>query len=170
PTFATWQKGASLDIASWMRPEQGKTPVNIVSVAHLDDDERQLVLGLLFDQLLSWVRGLPGTSELRALVLFDEVFGFIPPHPANPPTKRPLLALLKQARAFGVGVVLATQNPMDLDYKALSNAGVWFVGRLQTDADRERVVEGLAGSDAGAGGLDPHALSATLKALPPRTF
>ncbi|WP_438037145.1 helicase HerA-like domain-containing protein [Sorangium sp. So ce204] len=174
PTFATWRKGAPLDVAAWLAPQAGsgggKTPAVIVSVAHLDDDERLLVLGLLFDQLLSWVRGLPGTSDLRALVVFDEVFGFLPPHPANPPTKRPLLALLKQARAFGVGVVLATQNPMDLDYKALSNAGAWFVGRLQTDADRERVVEGLSGADGGAGGVGAAALSATLKALPPRTF
>ncbi|WP_437738606.1 helicase HerA-like domain-containing protein [Sorangium sp. So ce1335] len=172
PTFATWRKGAPLDVAAWLDQGAagGKTPAVIVSVAHLEDDERQLVLGLLFEQLLSWVRGLSGTSDLRALVVFDEVFGFLPPHPANPPTKRPLLALLKQARAFGVGVVLATQNPMDLDYKALSNAGAWFVGRLQTDADRERVVEGLSGADGGAGGVDAAALSATLKALPPRTF
>ncbi|WP_437683903.1 ATP-binding protein [Sorangium sp. So ce131] len=178
PTFATWRKGAPLDVAGWLErgaagapgATAGKTPAVIVSVAHLEDDERLLVLGLLFEQLLSWVRGLSGTSDLRALVVFDEVFGFLPPHPASPPTKRPLLALLKQARAFGVGVVLATQNPMDLDYKALSNAGAWFVGRLQTDADRERVVEGLSGSDGGAGGVDAAALSATLKALPPRTF
>ncbi|WP_437825278.1 helicase HerA-like domain-containing protein [Sorangium sp. So ce1153] len=170
PTFATWRKGAPLDVAGWLAPREGKTPAVIVSVAHLEDDERLLVLGLLFEQLLSWVRGLSGTSDLRALVVFDEVFGFLPPHPANPPTKRPLLALLKQARAFGVGVVLATQNPMDLDYKALSNAGAWFVGRLQTDADRERVVEGLSGADGGAGGLEAAALSAALKALPPRTF
>ncbi|WP_438031022.1 helicase HerA-like domain-containing protein [Sorangium sp. So ce233] len=172
PTFATWRKGAPLDVAAWLEQgaASGKTPAVIVSVAHLEDDERLLVLGLLFEQLLSWVRGLSGTSDLRALVVFDEVFGFLPPHPANPPTKRPLLALLKQARAFGVGVVLATQNPMDLDYKALSNAGAWFVGRLQTDADRERVVEGLSGADGGAGGVDAAALSATLKALPPRTF
>ncbi|WP_437961567.1 helicase HerA-like domain-containing protein [Sorangium sp. So ce119] len=172
PTFATWRKGAPLDVAGWLDQGAagGKTPAVIVSVAHLEDDERLLVLGLLFEQLLSWVRGLSGTSDLRALVVFDEVFGFLPPHPANPPTKRPLLALLKQARAFGVGVVLATQNPMDLDYKALSNAGAWFVGRLQTDADRERVVEGLSGADGGAGGVDAAALSAALKALPPRTF
>ncbi|WP_437787294.1 helicase HerA-like domain-containing protein [Sorangium sp. So ce1097] len=172
PTFATWRKGAPLDVAAWLDQGAagGKTPAVIVSVAHLEDDERLLVLGLLFEQLLSWVRGLSGTSDLRALVVFDEVFGFLPPHPANPPTKRPLLALLKQARAFGVGVVLATQNPMDLDYKALSNAGAWFVGRLQTDADRERVVEGLSGADGGAGGVDAAALSAALKALPPRTF
>jgi hypothetical protein len=169
PTFSAWMRGASLDVGAWMRPEAGKTPAVIVSVAHLDDGERQLVLGLLLDQILSWVRSLPGTSDLRALILFDEVFGFLPPHPANPPTKRPLLALLKQARAFGVGVVVATQNPMDLDYKALSNAGSWFIGRLQTDADRERVVEGLAGGD-GASELDSAELASILKTLPPRAF
>lgn len=171
PTFAAWRKGAALDVGAWLkRRPDAKTPAVIVSVAHLDDDERALVLGLLFDELLRWIRTLPGTSDLRALVVFDEVHGYIPPHPANPPTKRPLLALLKQARAFGVGLVLATQNPMDVDYKALSNAGVWLVGRLQTDADRERAVEGLAGSDAGAGGLTAPELAIALKSLPKRTF
>ncbi|MFO0563813.1 MAG: helicase HerA-like domain-containing protein [Polyangiales bacterium] len=171
PSFATWRQGTALDVGQWLkRPTDGKTPAIIVSVAHLDDDERALVLGLLFDSILAWVRTLSGTSELRALVVFDEVFGFIPPHPANPPTKKPLLSLMKQARAFGVGVLLATQNPMDLDYKALSNAGTWFVGRLQTDADRERVVEGLAGTDAGTGGLTAPELANALKALPKRTF
>ncbi|MFO0555913.1 MAG: helicase HerA-like domain-containing protein [Polyangiaceae bacterium] len=170
PRFDAWSRGAPLDVASWMRAPAGKTSLVLVSVAHLDDEERQLMLGILFDELLSWVRGLAGTSELRALVVFDEVFGFLPPHPANPPTKKPLLALMKQARAFGVGVLLATQNPMDLDYKALSNAGAWFLGRLLTDADRERVVEGLRGSDGGLGGLEPSAVSAVLKGLAPRTF
>jgi hypothetical protein len=170
PTFASWRQGSPLDVGAWLRPRDGKTPAVIVSVAHLGDEERALVLGLLLEELLSWVRGLPGTSELRALVVFDEVFGFMPPHPANPPTKKPLLALMKQARAFGVGVLLATQNPMDLDYKALSNAGIWFVGRLQTDADRERVVDGLSGSDAGTMGLDPRQIAGVIKSLPPRTF
>ena len=95
----------------------------IVSVAHLDEEERALVLGVLLAEVLAWVRTLPGTQHLRALLVFDEVYGFLPPHPANPPTKRPLVSLMKQARAFGVGVVVATQNPMDLDYRALSNAG-----------------------------------------------
>jgi DNA helicase HerA-like ATPase len=172
PTFATWRQGAPLDVGSWMATgDDGRAPATIVSVAHLEDEERMLVVSLVLEQALAWVRSLPGTTDLRALVLFDELFGFLPPHPANPPTKRPLLALLKQARAFGVGCALATQNPIDLDYKALSNAGVWFVGRLQTDTDRERVVEGLVGSDAGAGDtLDAEELGALIKALPPRTF
>jgi hypothetical protein len=144
PTFESWRMGAPLDVASWVAPrDDGRTPAVIISVAHLDDDERALVLGILLDQLLAWVRGLCGSQQLRAL--FDEVYGFVRPHPANPPTKRPLVALMKQARAFGLGVVLATQNPMDLDYRALSNAGVWCVGRLQTDADRQRVVEAVRG-------------------------
>jgi hypothetical protein len=112
------------------------------------------------------VRSLPGSQRLRALVVFDEVYGFLPPHPANPPTKRPLVALMKQARAFGVGVVLATQNPMDLDYRALSNAGLWCVGRLQTDADRARVIDGL--NSAGMRGAGD--LANTLKQLAPRWF
>jgi len=129
-----------------MTPKDGRTPVVVLSVAHLDDDERALVLGVLFEEVLSWVRTLPGSQRLRALIVFDEVYGFLPPHPANPPTKRPLVALMKQARAFGVGVVIATQNPMDIDYRALGNAGLWCVGRLQTDADRARIVDGLATS------------------------
>ena len=148
PTFASWRQGATLDVGSWLAPTRSeggepRTSGVIVSVAHLDDDERALVLGVLLEEVLSWVRGLPGSQSLRALVVFDEVYGFLPPHPANPPTKKPLVALMKQARAFGVGVLVATQNPMDLDYRALSNAGLWFVGRLQTDADRARVVEGM---------------------------
>jgi hypothetical protein len=153
--------------AAWLSPQNGRTPAVVVSVAHLDDEERGLVLGLLLEEILSWVRSLRGTSRLRALIVFDEVYGFLPPYPANPPTKRPLVSLMKQARAFGVGVVVATQNPMDLDYRALSNAGLWFLGRLQTDADRERVIDGMASSEIGA---DSATLSTTLKRLLPRTF
>jgi hypothetical protein len=168
-TFASWREGATLDIGDWLTPRDGKTPATIVSVAHLDDDERALVLGVVLEEVLSWVRSLKGTQRLRALVVFDEVYGFLPPHPANPPTKRPMVALMKQARAFGVGVVVATQNPMDLDYRALSNAGIWCVGRLQTDADRERVVEALA-SSASAGAQSRAELEEILKRLAPRWF
>ncbi len=168
PMFRSWREGSSLDVAAWMRPVNGRTPATVLSVAHLDDDERELVLGLVLEEVLSWVRGLPGSRELRALIVFDEVFGFLPPHPQNPPTKRPLVALMKQARAFGVGVLVATQNPMDLDYRALSNAGLWCLGRLQTDADRERVIEGLA-NEANAGMAQPE-LRTLLKRLAPRWF
>ena len=168
PTFATWRQGATLDIAEWTTPRDGRTPAVIVSVAHLDDEERALVLGVLLEEILSWVRSLPGTQRLKALVIFDEVYGFLPPHPANPPTKRPIVALMKQARAFGVGIVIATQNPMDLDYRALSNAGLWCIGRLQTDADRNRVLDGLAASLTE--GEDVAELGRTIQRLANRWF
>ncbi len=168
PTFASWREGASLDVGDWLKPRNGRTPAVIVSVAHLDDEERALVLGVLLEELLAWVRSLPGSSRLKALVVFDEVYGFLPPHPANPPTKRPLVALMKQARAFGVGVMVATQNPMDLDYRALGNAGLWCIGRLQTDADCARVLDGLA--SAAANGHSTAELGQVVKHLAPRWF
>jgi hypothetical protein len=169
PTFCSWRCGTSLDIAEWVAPKNGRTPTVIVSVAHLDDEERTLVLGVLLEEFLSWVRGLQGSERLRALLVFDEVYGFLPPHPANPPTKRPLVALMKQARAFGVGVVIATQNPMDLDYRALSNAGIWCIGRLQTDADRERVLDGIAGASLNDNETEA-TLGRSLQRLAPRWF
>ena len=169
PTFCSWRKGASLDIAEWVAPRNGRIPVTIVSVAHLDDEERTLVLGVVLEEILSWVRTLPGSERLKALIVFDEVYGFLPPHPANPPTKRPIVALMKQARAFGVGVVVATQNPMDLDYRALSNAGLWCIGRLQTDADRARVLDGLAGASRNNGKSETD-LSHIVQRLAPRWF
>jgi hypothetical protein len=164
PSFASWRQGESLDVGRWMEKVNGKTPATIVSVAHLDDGERALVLGVILEEALAWVRSLPGSSRLRAMIVFDEVYGFLPPHPHSPPTKRPLVALMKQARAYGVGCVLATQNPMDLDYRALSNAGTWMLGRLQTDADRERVMEGLGEDEKKS------ALSALVKRLAHRWF
>jgi hypothetical protein len=169
PTFCSWRKGASLDIGEWVAPKNGRTPATIVSVAHLDEEERALVLGVVLEEILSWVRSLPGSDRLKALIVFDEVYGFLPPHPANPPTKRPIVALMKQARAFGVGVVVATQNPMDLDYRALSNAGLWCIGRLQTDADRKRVVDGVVGAQRNAG-MSEADLSHRVQRLAPRWF
>ncbi|MBN8609609.1 MAG: ATP-binding protein [Deltaproteobacteria bacterium] len=142
-SLARWRDGQDLDVGKWMAPVEGKTPATILSVAHLQDDERALALGVVLEEALAWVRHLPGTQRLRALIVFDEVYGFIPPHPHSPPTKRPMVALMKQARASGVGCIVATQNPMDLDYRALSNAGTWMLGRLQTEPDRARVIEGL---------------------------
>ena len=135
----------------------------------LDDEERALVLGVLLEEILSWVRTLPGSERLKALIVFDEVYGFLPPHPANPPTKRPIVSLMKQARAFGVGVIVATQNPMDLDYRALSNAGLWCIGRLQTDADRARVIDGLAGAKQ-INNESSADLGRTVQRLAPRWF
>ena len=169
PSFASWRQGVDLNVASWMRPVNGRTPGVIVSVAHLDDEERALVLGVLMEEVLAWVRSLPGTQRLRALVVFDEIYGFMPPYPANPPTKHPLVSLMKQARAFGVGLLLATQNPMDIDYRALGNAGLWCIGRLQTDADRARVIDGIAASGAGIGD-NAAELSNIINRLSPRWF
>jgi hypothetical protein len=143
PSFGRWRQGQDLDVGKWMEPVGGKTPATIVSVAHLDEENRGAALQMILEAGLSWVRSLPGTSRLRGVIVFDEIYGYLPPHPRNPPTKRPLVSLIKQARAYGVGCLLATQNPMDLDYRALSNAGLWMLGRLQTDADRARVIEGL---------------------------
>jgi hypothetical protein len=168
PTFASWRQGVSLDIRDWLTPKNGRTPAVIVSVAHLDDEERTLVLGVLLEEILAYTRSLPGTRRLRALVVFDECYGLLPPHPSNPPTKRPVVALMKQGRAFGVGVIVATQNPMDLDYRTLSNAGFWAVGRLQTDADRERVVDSLC--NANEPGSTSAELSALIRKLGPRWF
>jgi hypothetical protein len=172
PTFESWRTGSPLDVDAWLSPRaDGRTAAVIVSVAHLDDDERRLVLGVVLEQFLAWTRSQPGTPNLRALLVFDEIYGFAPPHPANPPTKKPLVSLLKQARAFGVGVLVATQNPMDVDYRILSNAGVWFVGRLQTDADRERVVNAMAAERSGDGSaLDARGVADLLKVLSPRWF
>src|SRR6185436_16691231 len=145
-----------------------KPRVAIISIAHLSDAERMFIVSLLLNQALAWVRGLTGTTSLRALIYMDEVFGYLPPV-ANPPSKRPMLNLLKQARAFGVGVVLATQNPVDLDYKALSNTGTWFLGRLQTDRDKQRVLDGLE-SAAGGAKLDRGELDRLLSSLRSRIF
>ncbi len=167
PGFAAWLEGEPLDIASLLHNAQGKPRVSIISIAHLDDAERMFVVSLLLGEIVAWMRTQSGTTSLRALIYMDEVFGYLPPV-ANPPSKRPLLTLFKQARAFGVGVCLATQNPVDLDYKALSNAGTWLIGRLQTDRDRARLLDGLEG--AAGGQLDRAEADAAITGLGKRRF
>ena len=157
PSFAAWGEGVALDPAELLGAP-GKPRAAIVYLAHLSEQERQFVVTLILAKVVTWMRGLAGTSDLRALVYMDEVFGFAPPT-AAPPTKKPILTILKQARAYGIGMVLATQNPVDLDYKAMSNAGTWMVGRLQTERDKERVLEGLRSA---AGGTDVAALGETV--------
>ena len=167
PGFEQWFAGEPLDPASLLRTSSGKPRVSIFSIAHLGDAERMFFVSLLLNQVVGWVRGQTGTSSLRAIVFMDEIAGYFPPV-ANPPSKGPLLTLLKQARAFGVGVVLATQNPMDLDYKGLSNIGTWFIGRLQTERDKARMLDGLEGAAAGA--LDRTEADRILSVLPKRVF
>ena len=150
PSFAGWMQGEPLNIQRLLYTPEGKPRLCVLSIAHLSDQERMFFVTILLNELISWMRSQSGTSSLRALLYMDEVFGYLPPT-ANPPSKMPLLTLLKQARAFGLGLVLATQNPVDLDYKALSNAGTWFLGRLQTERDKLRVLDGLEGASAAAG-------------------
>jgi DNA helicase HerA-like ATPase len=170
PGFAAWLEGDPLDIGGLLHTADGRPRLSILSIAHLSDAERTFFVTLLLGELVAWMRAQPGTSSLRAILYMDEVFGYLPPT-ANPPTKTPLLTLLKQARAFGLGVVLATQNPVDLDYKALTNAGTWLVGRLQAERDKARLLDGLEGASAAAGhALDRGKTDAILSALPKRVF
>ena len=166
PGFATWMEGAPIDIESLFWDEEGKPQAAIIYIAHLSDEERQFVVTLVLSKLITWMRRQQGTGELRAMAYMDEVFGFVPPT-ANPPAKRPILTLLKQARAFGVGMLLSTQNPVDLDYKAMSNAGTWCIGRLQTERDKARIVEALS---AASGDVDVAALSDQISGLSKRSF
>ncbi|QOV90767.1 ATP-binding protein [Humisphaera borealis] len=151
PGFEAWMSGEPLDIGAMLHSPAGKPKISIFSISHLSDAERMFFVSMLLNETLGWVRQQPGTTSLRALVYMDEIFGYFPPV-QNPPSKLPLLTLLKQARAFGVGMVLATQNPVDLDYKGLSNCGTWFIGRLQTERDKARVLDGLEGASSTAGG------------------
>lgn len=151
PGFAAWMTGEPLDIDRLLYTNDAKPRTSIFYIAHLSETERMFFISLLLNQLLGWMRSRPGTTSLRAMLYIDEIFGLMPPV-AEPPTKKPLLTLLKQARAYGVGLVLATQNPVDLDYKGLSNAGTWFLGRLQTERDKQRVLDGLEGASSEAGG------------------
>ncbi len=162
PGFATWMAGEPLDAQRLLFSADGKPRVSIISIAHLNDAERMFIVTLVLNEMIAWMRTQPGTSSLRAILYMDEIFGFFPPS-ANPPSKQPMLTLLKQARAFGLGVVLATQNPVDLDYKGLANCGTWFIGRLQTERDKLRVIEGLKSALAGdEEGTDLEALMSNL--------
>lgn len=170
PGFASWMEGEPLDIQQILHTPAGKPRAAIFSIAHLADAERMFFVSLLLNQILGWMRTQSGTTSLRAILYMDEIFGYFPPV-ANPPSKLPLLTLLKQGRAFGLGVVLATQNPVDLDYKGLSNTGTWFIGRLQTERDKARVLEGLEGIVAGTGmKFDRQQMEQTLAGLSNRIF
>jgi hypothetical protein len=170
PGFQAWLQGEALDPSILLYTPDGKPRHSIFYIAHLSDAERMFFVTLLLEQIVTWVRQQSGTTSLRALLYFDEVFGFFPPV-AEPPSKRPLLTLLKQARAFGFGVVLTTQNPVDLDYKGLTNAGTWFIGTLQTERDKMRVLDGLESASAEVGGgLKRKELDRIISALRSRVF
>ena len=167
PSFSLWLQGDTLDIQKLLYDENGKAKVAIFSISHLNDDERMFFVTLLLNKYIAWMRRQSGTSALKTLLYMDEIYGFFPPT-KNPPSKEPMLLLLKQARAFGVGVVLSTQNPIDLDYKGLSNIGTWFIGRLQTTQDIERVIDGLEGKVGSS--FDKNEIKTFLANLQKRTF
>ena len=167
PTFSAWTEGEPLDIQRILYGENGSPRTAIFSIAHLSDAERMFFVTMLLNQVIGWMRSQQGTSSLKALLYMDEIFGYFPPT-ANPPSKKPMMLLLKQARAFGVGVVLSTQNPVDLDYKGLSNIGTWFVGRLQTRQDQDKVVDGIVG--ASDGNLDGAKVRSLLSDMKGRQF
>src|SRR5262245_11172027 len=170
PGFSAWMEGEPLDVQRLLYTPQGKPRLSILSIAHLSDAERMFFVTILLSEVISWMRAQPGTSSLRAILYMDEVLGYFPPS-KNPPSKGPMLTLLKQARAFGLGVVLATQNPVDLDYKGLANCGTWFLGRLQTERDKLRVLEGLEGASAAAGStFDRAEMDCILSGLGNRVF
>ena len=167
PSFSLWLQGDNLDIQKLLYDEKGKAKVAIFSISHLNDDERMFFVTLLLNKYIAWMRRQSGTSALKTLLYMDEIYGFFPPT-KNPPSKEPMLLLLKQARAFGVGVVLSTQNPIDLDYKGLSNIGTWFIGRLQTTQDIERVIDGLGGKVGSS--FEKNEIKTILANLQKRTF
>lgn len=169
PGWNAWFEGEPLDIDRMLYTGEGKPKISIFYISHLNDAERMFFVSILLTQMLDWMRRQSGTSSLRALLHMDEIFGYLPPV-ANPPSKAPLLTLLKQARAFGLGIVLATQNPVDLDYKGLSNTGTWFIGRLQTERDKERLLDGLEGAGRRAEGFDRRKIGEVLAGLGSRVF
>ncbi|MDN5108419.1 DUF87 domain-containing protein [Aliarcobacter butzleri] len=148
PSFKTWIEGETLDISNLLYDETGKAKVSIFSIAHLNDSQRMFFVTLLLNQIVAWMRRQEGTTSLKALLYMDEIFGYFPPN-SNPPSKQPMLTLLKQARSFGIGIILSTQNPVDIDYKGLANIGTWFIGRLQTKQDKEKVIDGLSSANEG---------------------
>ncbi|MFO7276873.1 MAG: ATP-binding protein [Pseudomonadota bacterium] len=169
PGFSAWTTGEPLDVQRLLFTAKGKPRISIISVAHLSDSERMFIVTLVLNEVIAWMRTQSGTGSLRAILYMDEIFGYFPPT-ANPPSKQPMLQLLKQGRAFGLGCVLATQNPADLDYKGLANAGTWFIGRLQTERDKMRVIEGLQSALGDALGQERGALDRMLSNLPQRVF
>ena len=166
PSFASWMQGPALDIQSLFHTSDGRPKASIIYLPHLTDQERQFIVTLILSKVVTWMRSTAGTSDLRAFIYMDEVSGFAPPT-AQPPSKKPILTILKQARAHGVGMMLSTQNPVDLDYKAMSNAGTWIVGRLQTERDKARILEGMKSA---SGEVDVDAFDSLIGDLDKRQF
>ena len=170
PSFSAWLSGEPLSIDNLLYDSKGRPRISILTISHLNDNERMFFVTLLLNRVVSWMRRQSASSSLRALLYMDEIFGYFPPV-ANPPSKEPLLTLLKQARAYGLGVMLTTQNPVDLDYKGLSNIGTWFIGRLQTERDRQRLLDGLQEvADSSGTVLERSGIDRLLAGLEKRVF
>src|SRR5258707_584322 len=170
PSFQSWITGEPMDVSRLLYTAEGRPRVAIFYIAHLSEAERTFMITLLLENMLAWMRTLSGTTSLRALLYFDEVFGHFPPAPRNPPTKEPMLRLIKQARAFGLGVILSTQNPGDLDYKGLSNARTWLIGKLQTENDKNKVLGGLQAAATAQNNFNLENLNQLISNLDPRVF
>lgn len=170
PSFQSWMVGEPLDIQRLLYRPNGQPQVSVFYTAHLNDQERMFITTLLLESLIGWMRTQSGTSSLRAMLYIDEMYGYFPPYPKNPPTKKPIMSLLKQARAFGVGLVLATQNPGDLDYKGLTNAGTWFIGRLSTENDKRRVIDGLRSMATTDNEMELNDVEQLISDIRPRVF
>ncbi len=169
PSFNTWLQGEELNIQNLLYTKDAKAKISVISLNHLSEEDRVFIVSIILNKIVSWTRAQTGTSSLRAMLYMDEIFGYFPPV-SNPPTKKPLLTLLKQARAYGLSVVLATQNPVDLDYKGLSNIGTWFIGRLQTEQDKNRLLDGLKSADNADAVLNAGQINDLISNLPKRTF
>ncbi len=167
PGFQSWLEGEALDIEHLLYDSDGRARHTVFYIAHLNDAERMFFVTLLFSSVETWMRTKRGTGSLRSLIYFDEIFGYLPPV-GNPPSKEPMLRMLKQARAFGVGLVLATQNPVDIDYKAMSNAGTWFIGKLATEQDKHRLLDGL--TSASGAGMNRSEYDALISSVGKRVF
>ena len=170
PSFQSWMQGEPLDIQKLLYQPNGRPKVSVFYIAHLNDTERMFITTLILEAMLSWMRSLSGTTSLRAILYIDEMYGYFPPYPKNPPTKKPLMSMLKQARAFGVGLIMATQNPGDLDYKGLTNMGTWFIGRLQSDNDLKKVMAGIQSMASADEGIDPKDVERMIADIKPRVF
>lgn len=170
PSFQSWLQGQPMDMQSLLYQPNGRPKVSIFYTAHLNDQERMFITTLILETMIGWMRTLSGTPSLRAILYVDEMFGYFPPYPKNPPTKEPILRLIKQARAFGIGLILATQNPGDLDYKGLSNAGTWFIGRLSSENDRKKVMDGLQSMATSTDDMDMGDVAQMVADIQPRVF
>ena len=127
---ARWLTGEEINLKHMAEIAQ-RPQIHVYTLKHLKEEERQFFATLFMHRVVDYMYETGASNHLKLLVVMDEARGYLPPHPHNPGTKAPITTVLAQGRAQGIGMLLGTQNPMDIDYKALSNVGTWFVGRLR---------------------------------------